>query len=311
MSKIYIMHENNEWAAPLKKELEKAGLPYQDWFLHQGTLDLSQEPPKGVFYNRMSASSHTRNHPYAVTYTSAVLAWLEAHGRRVVNKSRALQLEISKVAQYTALHAQGIVTPNTVAAVGKEEILQAAAAREFRGPFITKHNCGGKGLGVQLFRSLEALGEYVNGPSFDSPIDGITLIQEYIEAPEPYITRCEFIGGKFFYAVQVDTSEGFQLCPADVCQVGDAFCPVGGSKTPKFKIIEGFHHEILEKYEAFLKNNSIEIAGIEFIKNKHGELFTYDINTNTNYNPDAEAVVGMSALRNVTEYLGGELEKVG
>jgi hypothetical protein len=309
MSKIYMMHENNEWAKPLKEALEEAGLPYEDWFLDQGTLDLSEEPPKGVFYSRMSASSHTRNHPYAVPYTAAVLAWLEAHDRRVINKSRALQLEVSKVAQYSALQAQGILVPKTVAAVGKEEIVKAA--RVFEGPFITKHNCGGKGLGVQLFRSLEALEEYVHGPGFDSPVDGITLIQEYIEPPEPYITRCEFIGGKLYYAVQVDTSEGFQLCPADSCQVGDAFCPVGETQTPKFKIIEGFQHPIVEKYEAFLKNNDIEIAGIEFIKNSRGELYTYDINTNTNYNPGAEAVAGMSALKRVAEFLGSELKKVG
>lgn len=309
MSKIYFMHENNEWAKPLKEALDEAGLPYQEWYLTQGTLDLSEKPPRGVFYSRMSASAHTRNHPYAVTYTAAILSWLEAHGRRVINKSRALQLEVSKVAQYSALQAQGILVPKTVAAIGKEEIIEAA--RGFAGPFITKHNCGGKGLGVQLFRSLEALEEYVHGLGFDSPVDGITLIQEYIEPPEPYITRCEFIEGKLYYAVQVDTSEGFQLCPADSCQVGDALCPVGETQTPKFKIIEGFQHPIVEKYEAFLKNNDIEIAGIEFIKNSRGELYTYDINTNTNYNPGAEAVAGMSALKRVAEFLGSELEKVG
>lgn len=302
MAKIYLMHENHEWAAPLKEALEEKGLPYEDWFLDQGIFELSQEPPEGVFYNRMSASSHTRNHPYAVNYASALLSWLEAHGRRVVNKSRALQLEISKVAQYTALEAQGIVTPKTVAAIGKEAIVEAA--KDFGGVFITKHNCGGKGLGVQLFRSPDALKAYVYGPEFHIPVDGITLIQEYIESPNPCITRCEFIGGKLYYAVQVDTTEGFQLCPADACQVGDAFCPVGESKTPKFTIIPGFQHAIVDKYEAFLKLNKIEIAGIEFIQDQRGELYTYDINTNTNYNPGAEAVAGVSALGRVAEYLG-------
>jgi hypothetical protein len=32
-----------------------------------------------------------------------VLAWLKRHGRTVVNGERALQLEISKIAQYEAL----------------------------------------------------------------------------------------------------------------------------------------------------------------------------------------------------------------
>ena len=107
--------------------------------------------------------------------------------------------------------------------------------------FITKHNRAGKGLGVQLFHSIEGLKQYLDGPTFEEPVDGITLIQEYIKAPEPFITRCEFVGGKFVYAVQVDTSEGFELCPADACQIGDLFCPVGEEveEKPKFQIVEG------------------------------------------------------------------------
>jgi len=308
MTKIYIIHENNEWTAPLKKEMEALSLPYEDWFLSEGVLDLSTIPPEGVFYNRMSASSHTRDHRYAAEYTAAVLSWLENNGRKVINTSNALKLEVSKVAQYTALDAHGIRTPRTVVAVGKEQIIKAAEM--FTGAFITKHNRGGKGLGVQLFQSTAALKHYVNGSDFDYPIDGITLIQEYIESDEPYITRCEFIGGKFIYAVQVDTSSGFQLCPADACQIGDAFCPVGTSASPKFEIIKDFENPIIEKYATFLKGNGIHIAGIEFIVNKQGEIFTYDINTNTNYNSEAEANAGMSGMGEIAKYLGSELKNL-
>ena len=88
-------------------------------------LDLRSPPPQGVFYNRMSASSHTRDHRYAAEYTGAVLAWLERHGRTIVNDSRALRLEISKVAQYEALASFGIPTPETLAVVGRENIVSA------------------------------------------------------------------------------------------------------------------------------------------------------------------------------------------
>nr|WP_243183018.1 hypothetical protein [Anaerosolibacter carboniphilus] len=256
----------------------------------------------------MSASSHTRDHRFAAEYTGTLLAWLERYGRKVINTGRALQLEISKVAQYTALNAQGIRTPQTIVAVGKEEIVEAA--KKFDRPFITKHNRGGKGLGVQLFQNIEALKAYVNGPGFDEPIDGITLIQEYIQPEEPFITRCEFIGRKFLYAVRVDTSQGFQLCPADACQIGDAFCPVGEIEKPKFQIIEGFANPILEKYERFLEANKIHIAGIEFIMDRNGEIFTYDVNTNTNYNSDAEAIAGLSGMGAIAKYLGEELQKL-
>jgi glutathione synthase/RimK-type ligase-like ATP-grasp enzyme len=308
MSKIYIIHENNEWTAPLRKEMEVLALPYEDWFLSEGILDLSTIPPEGVFYNRMSASSHTRDHRYAAEYTAAVLTWLESHGRKVINSSNALKLEVSKVAQYTSLNAQGIRTPRTVVAVGKEQIIEAAET--FTGAFITKHNRGGKGLGVQLFQNIAALKHYVNGSDFDYPIDGITLIQQYIESDESYITRCEFVGGKFIYAVQVDTSNGFQLCPADACQIGDSFCPVGTSEKPKFEILKNFENPIIEKYATFLKSNGIHIAGIEFIVNKQGEIFTYDVNTNTNYNSDAEAVEGISGMGEIAKYLGSELNNL-
>ena len=308
MKKIYIIHENDAWTAPLKRHLEDLGLPYEDWFLDEGILDLSKEPPQGIFYNRMSASSHTRGHRYAPEYTAAVLAWLQRKGRKVINTEDALRLEVSKVAQYASLNAHGIKTPKTIAAIGRDEIVKAAEG--FIPPFITKHNRAGKGLGVQLFQNIEALEEYVKGASFEVPIDGITLIQQYIQSPEPYIIRCEFIGGKFFYAVRVDTSEGFELCPADVCQIGDAACPVGEVEKPKFEVIEGFTTPVLENYEAFLKNNSIHIAGIEFITDKDGSIYTYDVNTNTNYNPDAEEVAGKYGMLEIAKYLGEELKKV-
>lgn len=308
MAKIYIIHENSEWTAPLIKNLEALGLPYEDWFIDQGTLDLAEAPPEGIFYNRMSASSHTRDHRFSAEYTAAILSWLEAHGRTVINTSRALQLEVSKVAQYTSLEAHGVRTPRTIAAVGKDEILKAS--QKFSGPFITKHNRGGKGLGVQLFQSQQALAAYVHGSDFEIPVDGITLIQEYIQASQPFITRCEFIGGKFVYAVQVDTSKGFQLCPADACQIGDTFCPVGESEQrPKFRIIESFSNPVLDKYAKFLETNRIHIAGIEFITDEKGEIYTYDVNTNTNYNSDAEAIAGISGMAEIAKYLGSILKE--
>src|SRR6185503_21257442 len=251
MSKIYVIHENDAWVEPLRAAFAEQGLPYEEWFLAEGVLDLESAPPEGVFYNRMSASSHTRDHRYAGELTGGVLRWLEHHGRRVVNDSRALRLELSKIEQYETLKEYGIRTPRTIAAVGRSSVVQAA--KRMDGPFITKHNRAGKGLGVKLFHDVAALEAHVASPAFEDSVDGITLIQEYIRAPEPFITRVEFVGGEFLYAVRVDTSLGFELCPADVCQVGDAFCPVGeqmdsrvrgndAASAPRFRIVESFRN---------------------------------------------------------------------
>ena len=309
MNRIHVIHENDAWMAPLRAAFDERGLPFEEWFLGDGRLDLTRAPPQGVFYNRMSASSHTRGHRYAPEHAAAVLAWLERHGRRVANSSRALQLEVSKVAQYAALEAHGIRTPRTVAALGRDAIVEAG--RAFAPPFITKHNRAGKGLGVRLFHDAAALERYVDGAEFEPPVDGITLIQEYIEAPEPYITRVEFVGGRFLYAVRVDTSQGFELCPADACRVEaeGAFCPADGAEGGLFRIVEDFRHELVAQYERFLAANGIHIAGVEFIVDRRGTAHTYDVNTNTNYNSEAEAAAGLYGMRAVAAYLGAELEQ--
>ncbi|HXF79925.1 MAG TPA: hypothetical protein VN598_13740 [Usitatibacter sp.] len=312
MSKIYVIHENEAWVEPLRAAFAEQQLPYEEWFLDKGVLDFSGAPPRGVFYNRMSASSHTRDHRYAAEYTSCVLPWLELHGRRVVNGSRALRLEINKIAQYAELQRFGVRVPRTLAAVGREQVIEAA--RHFKGPFITKHNRAGKGLGVRLFQSLDSLENYVRSPVFEESVDGVTLLQEYVKAPEPFITRVEFVGGRFLYAVRVDTSLGFELCPADVCEVGDAMCPVGerpSAAAPRFEVIPDFSHPIVERYRKVLEANDIEVAGVEFIADASGELYTYDINTNTNYNSAAEARAGKYGMRAVAAFLGRELEALG
>jgi hypothetical protein len=309
MSRIYVIHENDAWVEPLRAAFAELRLPYTEWFTAKGKLDLASIPPPGVFYNRMSASSHTRGHRYAAELTGGLLAWLESHGRRVINDGRALSLEISKIAQYAALARHGIRVPRTIAAVGRDAIVDAAKAMP--GRFITKHNRAGKGLGVRLFDNAGTLAGYVDSDAFEDSVDGITLIQQYIEAPEPFITRVEFVGGTFLYAVRVDTSLGFELCPADVCQVDDAFCPVGESApataAPRFRIVDGFSHPIVERYRRFIADNGIGIAGIEFITDRNGELYTYDVNTNTNYNSDAERYAGVFGMRAIASYLGEEL----
>jgi hypothetical protein len=311
MSRIHVLHENKPWVEPLNAAFEELGLPHEEWFLNEATVPFDQSPPEGVFYNRMSASSHTRGHRYGPELTHLVLTWLESHGRRVVNDHRALYLETSKLAQYAALKRAGVKTPRTVAAVGREQVL--AAARDFgHGAFILKPNRGGKGLGVQLFSSVEAVATYLEAmPQEESPIDGTWLIQDYIRPPSPFITRCEFVGGRFHYAVRVDTSGGFELCPADVCNVAEAFCPAETPQSSKFTVLRDFDDPILENYALFLRQNGIEIAGIEFIRDERGEIFTYDVNTNTNYNAaaEAEAKVPVTGMQAVARFLGEELAK--
>lgn len=311
MKKVHIIHENMDWTRHLIARLEELEVPYEDWDLSEGMLDIQALPAEGVYYNRMSASSHTRGNRYAPELTAQVLSWLEKKGARVINGTGAIELEVSKLKQYLALQGQDIRTPKTIGAVGAENILKAAEKlNEF--PFIIKHNRAGKGLGVRLIYSLKELESYVRGPEFEDSIDGITLIQQYIRPVDGHIIRSEFIGGNYFYAVKVDSSDGFELCPADNCQIGDQFCPVG-EEAPvpnKFEIIERLPEEQIAQYEAFLREQRIDVAALEFIIDERGDVYTYDVNTNTNYNADAEQRAGKYAMLELAQYLKDELAKI-
>ena len=183
MRRIHVLHENAAWLPPLAQAFDQRRLPWTEWFLDAGTFDLAAPPPEGVFYNRMSASSHTRDHRYSAELTAAVLAWLTRWGRRVVNGPGALDLEISKARQYAALESHGIATPRTVLVAGREHVL-AAAQRHFADqPVILKPNRGGKGLGVQLFQSSDSLATYLASDAYEAPVDGLQLLQEYVRAP--------------------------------------------------------------------------------------------------------------------------------
>ena len=313
MSMIHVIHENDEWMPPLREAFAALGLPFEEWHMASGRFDLADEPPAGVFYNRMSASAHTRGHRHAPEYTASVLAWLESHGRRVVNGGRALDLEVSKIRQYAALTASGIRVPRTRAAVGRAQIL--AAASEATYPLVLKPNRGGKGLGVQRYDSFDQAEAAVTDPDFDTGPDGTVLVQQYVEPAEPFIIRNEYVDGALLYAVQVDTSHGFELCPADVCALDENGDPVDPpSDGPTFTLLPSFRHPVQAAHLEFLARNGIEVAGLEIIVDRQGEVWTYDVNTNTNYNNTAEAAAGVAGtdgagMRAVASFLGRALTR--
>src|SRR5699024_7770249 len=268
-------------------------------------------------------------------YGRALLAWLEAAGRTVLNGAHVYELEVSKVLQHRRLETRGFSAPRTVAALGAAGL--ADAVRTLDPPFITKHNQGGKGLGVRRFDShaeFDALAHEFAPGGDNAPNDGITLVQEYARPAQPFITRAEFIGGRFHYAVRVDVSAGsFELCPAEACEIpqpgiSTAVCavpapegtspttdattdpeavsgseaapgpeaasgpsPVAPQPTGLFTLREDLTREspLIQRLEAFLAEQRIDIAGIEFIDTAEGDQVIYDINTKTKYNPAVES----------------------
>lgn len=311
---VHVLHENPEWMAPFVAAFAAEGVPLVEHVLTGGVLDLQEEPAPGVWWSRMSASSHTRGHAVSSAHTRAVLSWLQAAGRRTVNGRRVLELELSKVDQLTALRAAGLDVPRTVVLVGADDDGLLRAAEGFEGAFVTKHSQGGKGLGVARFEDPEEFARVLATGGLDEPVDGTWLLQEYVRPADDSITRAEFVDGEFLYAVRADTAKGgFQLCPADACALdpatGRPLLPPGATVQQEvgdqiFSLRTGFDHPVLERYAAFLAGVGVEVAGIEFIETADGRLVTYDVNTNTNYNAVVDAAAPRSGPREIARFTG-------
>ena len=294
---VHVLHENPEWMPPFAAAFAAEGVDWDETLVTGGSLDLTAEPPPGLWWSRMSASAHTRGHTAAAEHARALLDLLEAYGRRVVNGRAVLDLELSKVRQLALLRAAGVAVPRTIAVVGDrpDDLLAAAAA--IGPPVVVKPNRGGKGLGVTRFDSVDELAAAL--PALDEPVDGVLLVQEYVQPARPRITRAEIVGGELVYAITADTERGgFQLCPADACAVDGTPASLFALRT------EPLPAGLADAYESFARWHGLEVAGFEFIETADGRAVTYDVNTNTNYNPEVEAVAPRSAARAVARYLG-------
>ena len=300
---VHVLYENPAWLPPLQAALEAEGFPYRLIEVWKGTIDTRSEPEEGIYWNRMSPSSHTRGHHESVALMREWLLWLEAWGRRVINGSRAFDLEVSKLQQDLVLNRYGIRTPRTVLTVGRDEIL--AAAKTFDGPFITKHNQGGKGLGIRLFEKVEPLARYLDSPEFDAGPNGQVVLQEYIRAPQPFITRIEIVGGRFLFSMRSSTVSGFELCPSDACHptvAQSSVCPADGSTLFSRSPVTA-DDPLVRQYLELCRGEGIEVAGIEFVEDADGRRYTYDINGNSNYSGVFGREIGIDGMREVAHYL--------
>jgi len=307
---LHVLYEHPSWLPPLVAGLEAEGFEVRLVELDRGLLDPHEPPAEGIWINRISPSSHTRSHHGSVALAREVLFWLEAHGRRVINGSQAFELEMSKMRQDIVLRKYGIRTPRTLLALGSEALL--VGARTFEGPFITKHNQGGKGLGIRLMQSAQDLERYVASEDFDAGPDGKVILQEYVASPEPFITRVELVGARFLFAMRSRTSDGFELCPSDACQVpaqAPDLCPADGSATgSKFSPSPvAADDELVHRYRVLMAGEGLDVAGIEFVEDAEGRRYTYDINGTTNYSGVLGERIGIDGMTEVARWIRSDV----
>src|SRR5919202_1337817 len=229
-----VLYEHPDWFVPLFAELDRRGLRYQpiaaDALCYAPAASSS---PYSVVFNRMSPSAYLRGHTRAIFAAQHFLAHLERLGVPVINGSRAYALELSKARQLDLLAELGLPAPATHVVNAAARLEAAAELLEF--PLIVKPNVGGSGALMRRFDSYDELAESRAAGSLEDlfGIDGTALVQEYHPPRDGAIVRVEALDGEYLYAIRIenDPSQGFNLCPADICQVESA-TPVVSSSAP-------------------------------------------------------------------------------
>jgi hypothetical protein len=218
---IGILYEHPEWFAPLFAELDRRGVNYERIPAHSHRYDPSaRSAPYGLVVNRVSPSAYLRDHTSAIFQTLPYLEHLEALGVPTVNGARAHASEISKARQLANLAALDIPHPRSRVVNAPDQIAPAAAELEY--PIIVKPNIGGSGALMRRFFAPDELVAAVAAGELDDSfgLDHTAIVQEYHPPLNGGIVRVEALDGQFLYAIRIysDPNEGFNLCPADICQ---------------------------------------------------------------------------------------------
>lgn len=306
---IGILYEHPEWFVPLFAELDRRGLPYERIAADAYTFDPSAPaPPYALVVNRVSPSSYLRDHASAIFQTQSYLAYLEAVGVPVINGTQPFALETSKARQLTLLAQLGIPHPRSRVVNHVSQI--ATAARTLEYPLIVKPNIGGSGA---LMRRFETPAELEGALENDelAPIFGIdrtAIVQEYHPPKGGSIVRVEALDGQFLYAIRIfnDPNDGFNLCPADICQVPAQGQPATGTlaKTPKRIEVAAPPQWVIDDVLRIFASARIDIGGVEYLESERdGATYLYDVNPISNFVTDAPRLVGFDPFARFADFI--------
>lgn len=314
--RIAIYYEHPEWFKPLFAEIDKRGIAYDRLNANEHAFDPTERfSPYSLVVNRMSPSAYLRGHANAIFYTLQYLEYLKSIGANVVNGYDAFHMEASKALQLDLFERLGLRYPR--ARVINNPSQAPTAARGLTFPIVVKPNIGGSGAKIRRFDSLD---ELKAADDLDLGIDQTALVQEYLPAREGHIVRVEILNGEFLYAINVfpKPEEGFNLCPADICQpanlqpapLSTEACPVDA--VPKLGLkVEGTTppRAVIENVRRIMREAHIDVGGVEYLVNdRDGEVYYYDVNALSNFVSDAPNVVGFDPFPRLVDYL---LERAG
>ena len=307
---IGIFHEHQDWFRPLFTELERRDIPYVRIDARQHVYDpKAGAAPFSLVVNRMSPSAYLRGAGQGIFHTHGYLAHLERLGVPIVNGRLAYTVETSKALQLEIMEELGLPYPRARVINHPEQAL--AAAEGLRYPVVVKPNIGGSGAGIVRFDDQTILRQAVEDGQIDLGIDQTALVQEYIPARGGHITRVETLDRRYLYAINVyNTGQGFNLCPADICQTTDGVelsrgaCPADAPKSGIRVEATTPPPEVIAAVERMVEASGIDVGGIEYIvDDRDGKILYYDINALSNFVADAGRVIGFDPHVRLVDYL--------
>ena len=313
---IGILDEHPEWSRRLIEALDARRLPYEKIDHSSHAFDpRDREPHYAVLVNRTSPSSHTRGHGGVLFYAEAILAHYEALGVPVINPVRAYRFEKSKALQLGLFERLGVRYPRAVVVNHREQVLKVLDRIAF--PLVVKPNVGGSGAGIVRFDSADALRGGLDALDFGP--DGTALVQEYVEPAEGAIVRVEVLDGQALYAIRIvrENVQGFNLCPADICQVPappaavDALgaCPVDVRPGLSVSRVEA-PRDAVETAIRLTREAGIDVGGVEYLVGaRDGATYFYDVNATSNFVADAPRVLGFDPYPAFVDFIVARAQK--
>jgi D-alanine-D-alanine ligase-like ATP-grasp enzyme len=308
---IGIFYEHPEWFRLLFAELDRRGIGYEPIVAHEHRFDPSESAaPYSLVVNRVSASSYLRGHASAIFHARGYLEHLERLGVPVVNGTRAFALDTSKARQATLLAGLGLPSPRSRVVNHVDQIEPAAAELEY--PIIVKPNLGGSGALMQRFRSGRDLREALATGALDGVLglDNTAIVQEFHPPVGGSIVRVEALDGRFLYAIriQTDPDQGFNICPADICQVDaatlESSAADGSAKRSLQIAVASPPGWVVQAVLQIFKTAGVDIGGVEYLESERdGQIYFYDINSLSNFVTDAPNLLGFDPTARFVDFI--------
>jgi glutathione synthase/RimK-type ligase-like ATP-grasp enzyme len=298
---LAVLYEHPLWFLPLWAALDRHGVAYEAIRLSDHSFDpASRDIPAPVVLSRVAMSSFLRETQHGIFYAGSLFDHWAANGATVLNGAETIAIDSSKARQLSLIARLGYAIPATRIVHRKEDL--AAAARTMRWPLMVKANIGGSGAGIARYSAERELAQSVKDGSVPDSVDSVLLVQDYVPPRGGVITRVETLGGKFLYAIEVESGgDSFDLCPADACAVRRGPIRMSAVQPPA---------GIVEAAERIAQAVGLAVGGVEYlVDDRDGIPRFYDINALSNFVAKPLDVLGWDPHDRLIDFLKAAIEE--